>query len=327
MKTRAGFRSPLWGVVLAGGSGTRLRPYIADRFGIDTPKQYVAFTGKRSMLEHTIDRLESIIPPNRVLTVVDASHRRDSIEQISRRGSGGVLRQPRNLDTAPGVLLALTAVLQRDPRARVVLFPSDHFILEEKRFMSFVSAAGVFVERHPEKTVLLGIEPEGPETEYGYIQPGAELDATDGAHLRAVERFHEKPNRERAEAYCENGYLWNTFVIVARADALYARIAGRLPELGASFDRIRRHWRGIYREFVLAREYASLEPSNLSRDVFSKMPEGIAVVPVWGVHWSDWGSGPRVERTLKELVTSRYSKEQRGGRVTMGPRHRASLAG
>ncbi len=293
--------SSLWGIVLAGGSGVRLNGYVRRRFGRSTPKQYLAFTGKRSMLEHTLDRAEMLIRQDRIVTVIDSSHKYEAKRCLENHPLQTTLRQPCNLDTAPGLLLPLTAILERDPNATVAILPSDHFVLQEKRFMSYVSAASKAVEKSPKQIVMLGILPTTPDKEYGYIQPGSEIGSHDGASLRRIERFHEKPELELAGEYCRQGYLWNTFVMVARAARLFDLIVKHLPELGFRFNRIRKHWSGTYRDFILAEEYRAMEPVNVSRRVFEQCPQDIAVMPIWGVNWSDWGTSRRIEETLKEI--------------------------
>ena len=120
-----------WSSVLSGGEGTRMRDWIARRTGRPTPKQYHAFTGGRTMLEHTLDRAVALSRENRVVTVI-AEHHWDHIRNIALPGS--IVAQPKNRGTAAGVLLALTQILARDPGATVALLPSDHFIAPNRRF-------------------------------------------------------------------------------------------------------------------------------------------------------------------------------------------------
>ena len=294
-------RGALWGVVLAGGEGTRLARYVEGRFGVRVPKQYCVFSGTRSMLQHTLARADFLIPRERVLTVIDAGHAGIANRQLADRPVGTVLRQPRNLGTAPGMLLPLVEILARDPDANVVFLPSDHFVGDERRFMFYVAAAERLLERIDRKIVLLGMLPDEPESEYGYLQTGAELGTLAGASAWTVRRFCEKPNADRAAEYCRAGYLWNTFVVVAKAAELYRLIVSRLPKIGERFERIREHWTGEFRDFALAGEYLSMPSANVSEAVFETSPERIAVMPVWGVRWSDWGSPDRLEDALRNL--------------------------
>jgi mannose-1-phosphate guanylyltransferase len=125
-------RGHLWGIILAGGEGKRLQPFIQACLGCDRPKQYCAFIDNCSMLRRTIRRAERIISPERLLTVVINPHLPYVKQQLCDRPSETIIVQPCNRETAPGILLPLLHVYQRDPQAIVAILPSDHFILEEE---------------------------------------------------------------------------------------------------------------------------------------------------------------------------------------------------
>jgi mannose-1-phosphate guanylyltransferase len=161
------------GIVLAGGSGQRLRSFVHRLRGDALPKQYVRFTGARSLLEQTCDRVERLIPPERVLTIAGHSHLQfeEAKDQLACRPPGTVILQPENRDTGPGVLLPLVHLDARYPDAVVGVFPSDHHIDQEGLFMGYVDLAFREAELNPASLVLLGLEPRYPEPEYGYIVP------------------------------------------------------------------------------------------------------------------------------------------------------------
>ena len=163
----------LWGLVLAGGDGRRLQNYIRAARGDNLPKQYVNFFGKHSMLERTLRRSEKLIPAEQILTVVSKEHlRHDEVQrQLADRADGTVIIQPENRETGPGLLLPLMHLYKRCPEAILAVFPSDHFIVEEDRFMDHVKLAAQAVEQDPSKIVLLAIVADKPEVEYGYIVP------------------------------------------------------------------------------------------------------------------------------------------------------------
>jgi mannose-1-phosphate guanylyltransferase len=162
------------GIVLSGGNGTRIKDFVSRLRGCDLPKQYVNFIGKRSMLEHTLHRAEKLIPAQKLFIVIAKEHLQfDEVRsQIASRPRQCVVIQPQNKDTGPGFLLPLMYLYKQHPDAAVAVFPSDHFVLEEDLFMEHVERAFRIVESNGSRMVLLGIEPNEPDAEYGYIVPG-----------------------------------------------------------------------------------------------------------------------------------------------------------
>ena len=138
--TTAPHTSDRCGIILAGGEGERLRPFIRQLRGGLLPKQYVNFIGTRSMLEHTFHRTEKLIPPERLFTVVSRNHLSypEVRQQLSSRPLDTVVVQPVNRETGPGILLPLMHIYKRFPESTVAVFPSDHFIVEEELFMAHV---------------------------------------------------------------------------------------------------------------------------------------------------------------------------------------------
>lgn len=294
-------KGQLWGIVLAAGEGNRMAQFIQGAYGVRSPKQYVAFTGKRSMLQHTFDRVEKIIPPERTLVVVNPSHIREIKTQLSGRPQNTVIYQPYNRETAPGVLLPLIYIYKKDPEARVAIFPSDHFIQEEDRFMNYIELSNRFIQRISNQIVLLGIQPEGPETEYGWIEPAGVIDDQLDVEVRRVGRFLEKPDKQSAYQFFKKGYLWNTFVTITKAKTLIEMTGKFLPQIWTRFERMLAAI-GTYRELsIIEREYREMESVTLSRGLYEKSLSNLAVIEVQNVRWSDWGSGERVLSTLREL--------------------------
>jgi mannose-1-phosphate guanylyltransferase len=293
------------GIVLAGGDGRRLHPLIHRLHGEIIPKQYVNFIGTRSMLEQTFDRAERLIPSHRLFTVVSQDHlgvtgvRR----QISSRPRGTVILQPENKETGPGLLLPLIHVYKRYPDAVVVIFPSDHFILQEDLFMEHVALACRAVERDSSRIVLLGMEPNEPEPEYGYILPDGETDPGTPSTVRKVLGFIEKPGPAAAQEMIRKGGLWNTMVIAFRAETLLKLAQKVVPTLYRPFKRILGAIGTPSETGVVEEAYRRIEPMNLSKGFLEALalshPRHLGVLPVRGVFWSDLGSEHRVMRLLQ----------------------------
>jgi mannose-1-phosphate guanylyltransferase len=303
-------------IILAAGDGRRLRPLIWRLRGDRLPKQYVGLIGGRSMLERTYRRVEKLIDPECIYTVVGKSHLQypEVRRQLSNRAAGTVVIQPENKDTGPGILLPLMHVIKRHPDCVVTVFPADHFIAEENLFMGHVDFARRFVERDASRLVLLGVKPLEPETEYGYILPEPVGDDQTPSGIRDVSRFIEKPARNIAREFLERGALWNTLVMTFNAGTVLERVRELYPTLYDSFRRIGKTLDTAREREVVNDVYREIEPFNFSKGFLETTPVRnrfrLSVLPVQGVWWSDWGSESRILNDLNRFphLTTRQDR-------------------
>jgi mannose-1-phosphate guanylyltransferase len=286
-----------WSIVLSGGEGERLRPWVERLYGQARPKQYCAFLGGRSMLDHTLARAAAASGAERIITVIGAGHSR-YLAQSGASLPGRVIEQPVNRDTAAGILLPLTYVMAENPAATVGIFPSDHYIAPNARFMAHVERAYLLAQRLRNMIVLLGAVPDGPEPDYGWIEPEYELRTGAGPGVRLVRSFREKPAPAKAAMFHRDGYLWNTFIMFAKAEALWTLIGEMLPELRAQFDDLLRVVGTGSERDVLTRIYGTMRPANFSTRILETCADRTLVVTLEGVDWSDWGRPKRIEETF-----------------------------
>jgi mannose-1-phosphate guanylyltransferase len=301
-------------IVLAGGDGKRLQPYIRQLLGTDLPKQYVNFIGTRSMLEHTYGRVQKMISAERIFSVVAQDHlwRHEVRMQLSLRPSRTVVVQPINRETGPGLLLPLMHLYKRYPNSTVAVFPSDHFILQEERFMSYVEKAFEEVEKFPSKIVFLGVPPSDPEPEYGYILPDyqtMEMKAQAGG----VKAFLEKPDSALALKAVSLGALWNTMIMVFRPEVLLRLVSMSSPVLYHDFQSIYKVLDTPLESSFIDKIYRDMAPVNLSKDLIESMDvysrSQLSVIPMEGILWSDWGSIGRILSVLEKIVNQDCPRE------------------
>jgi mannose-1-phosphate guanylyltransferase len=304
MERSEGQAGERWGVVLAGGDGTRLRALTRQIAGDDRPKQFCAVLGGRTLLEETRRRLHRSIPPRRTLLVLSLAHERFFLPALAGMPGLGLLVQPENRGTAPAILYALRRIARRDPAAAVVVMPSDHYVSDDRAFMAHVETAFVAVAARPDRVVLLGMAPDRSETEYGWIEPGPSLGGR-AAPTAEVRRFWEKPSPATAEALLAWGCLWNCFVMVARVDRLARLIGEAAPRLARAFEPLEDALETAGEATAARALYAGLAPVDLSRDVLAARPEALAVLPIRGVEWNDLGEPRRVLATRQRIAAAR----------------------
>ncbi len=291
----------LWGVVLSGGEGGRLRQLVRRAVGDDRPKQYAKLLGPRSLLHQTLDRVALGVSVDRTVVVTVRPHTAYIAEQFT--GSSHppyVLVQPADRGTAAGVLYPAHWIAWRNPEATVAIFPSDHFVRGEATFMAQVLDVARALDRHPDRVVLLGAQPtESPtssEAERGWIEPGPPLDGADGI-LSSVREFREAPSEERAGA----GVLWNTAVLIAKVAALIQLGSNALPEMSGRIAHIEPFVDSEEEPAAVHQAYALMEPASFSHMVLERFPESLGVSRLERVTWCDLGDPSGVLDVLARM--------------------------
>ena len=291
----------VWSIVLAGGEGERVKPLVQRWLGRPRPKQYCTFVGTRSMFQHTVDRATQLSSADRAVVVAARHHRPDVESQLRGRSIGKLLLQPANRDTAAGVFLPLSYVWGRNPQATVVVHPSDHFIFPEHRFLDTVRHAIASVDAIPDRILLLGVQPDRLETEYGWIERGPALTGSPGYPVRAVSSFLEKPTAELADAALRGGALWNTLVLAAKVEALWQAGYACFPDMMPLFERLASAWDRPDERAALEAVYQEMPAYNFSSHLLQRLPNRVAVMELTGVLWSDWGKPERIAETIRRI--------------------------
>lgn len=279
-------------VVLAGGEGTRLAPLTRALYGHDLPKQFAVLAGDKSLLQQTIERALRLTTAERIMVVVTGHREAIAREQVAPYPGVELVIQPRNLDTGPGLLFPLARLLAQAGSARVVFLPSDHYVADDAPLASALRASehGALNDR----LSLVGVAPTGPEVEYGWIVRGHRVDRTSAF---TVARFAEKPEAPVAEELWRDGGLWNTFISAGPVRVFWDLARRHLPSHTEAFERYAKAIGTPDEHTALADTYHGMQPANFSRDVLAHATD-LAVVPVAGSGWSDWGSPKRVFATL-----------------------------
>jgi mannose-1-phosphate guanylyltransferase len=281
-------------VILAGGEGKRLAPLTRALYGCDLPKQFAVLTGDKSLLQETVERAAQLGDLSRTIVVVSSHHEDLARTQLAPYPAVRLLVQPFGLDTGPGMIFPLSYVRARSPEGRVVVLPADHHMT------SVAPLAHALDRAAPDRVTLVGVEADRPETEYGWIVPGARIAGnTRDEALWHVRRFVEKPSEDMARRLRDRGAVWNTFIAAGPVAAFWDLARAHLPRHVLGFEMWAASADAAESASRLHSLYHDLPHANWSVDVLSRTPpRELALVSMAGSGWSDWGSPQRVFESM-----------------------------
>lgn len=269
-------------VVLSGGSGSRLWPLSRE----NQPKQFLSLIGDRSLFQETVLRACALPQAGLPVTVCAEGHRFMVGEQLQGVGvgSGGILLEPSARNTAPAIALAALHLLARYPDAVMLVLPADHLIEDESAFRAAVERAAVLAGQG--WLVTFGIQPDYPETGYGYIARGEAL----GEDGYRVARFVEKPALATAQTYLAEGtYSWNSGMFLFKAERYLEELARYAPQIHAAATAAYAAAQSDLDFIRVGKDAFAASPSDSIDYAVMEKTDRAAVVPV-SCGWSDIGS-------------------------------------
>jgi mannose-1-phosphate guanylyltransferase len=290
-----------YGVIMAGGAGTRLWPL--SRGGV--PKQLLKVVRGKSLLELSYERLRGLLPAERIYVCTGAAHGPAVLAALPELPKANLLGEPTGRDTANAVGFAAAVLHKRDKDAVAAFVTADHVIEPVEKFRGALRTAFDVAAERPESLVTFGIVPTHGHTGLGYIHRGEPLPVKGGGGGTAyrVQAFKEKPDKATADRYVESErYYWNSGMFVWRCDTVLGELAQHLPEAHKGLAQIAAAWGTTQQDATLAAtfpklpkisvDYAIMEPAaqnkGRARVVVVEMP----------VQWLDVGSWPALAETL-----------------------------
>lgn len=289
-------RGRRWGVILAGGDGTRLQKLTQLICGDDRPKQFCPLFGGRTLLDQTLQRSERTIPREQLIVSLTSHHSEWYSREASLRPSQCVV-QPANKGTAPPILHSLLSLAQLDAQALVAILPCDHHYSDEYSFASALECAFETAAERTDSVVLLGAKPDYPEVEYGWIELGPPL-GNEGSELFQVRGFREKPAIDVARRLLEEGSVWNTFVMVGHVQAFLQMVQAAVPDLLSRLETAGK-WAGKETHIEPAL-YERVPSVSFSYRVLSAETDQLVVLRLNDVGWSDLGDPGRAFMAARE---------------------------
>jgi mannose-1-phosphate guanylyltransferase len=281
----------LHAMIMAGGGGTRFWP----RSRAARPKQFLALTGDRTLLQQASDRLEALAPPERTWIATAEKYRADVEEQLPHLLPDRVIGEPCGRDTAPCIGLGAALIARHDPDATILVTPADHVIEPAREFVRGAQLAAQLIDEQPGVIVTFGIPPTFPSTGYGYIERGAEGELRNGIPVFRARQFREKPTAEVAEQMLAAGqFFWNSGIFVWKARTILDALRERKPGIHVGVERIAAGWDGPDRQRLLGSIYPELEKISIDYAVMQHAPEVRIVQAPY--QWDDVGSWLALER-------------------------------
>lgn len=272
----------LHAVILAGGRGTRFWPRSRRK----NPKQLLPFIGAQSLLQETVERIEPLVPAERVWVFTNTTLRNKIRKQLPDVPAEQIVAEPEGRNTAPCIALAAKLLAERDPEAVMAVLPSDHIITDHKTYLQTIERAARAALRR--KLVVIGIEPRWPEVGYGYIEfpkgtkPG-------GAKAVEVVRFCEKPKLAAAKRFVKAGnYFWNSGQFVWNVATIQAAFERYMPATAEALQSLAPLDSRKFRA-SLRKTYPLCEATSIDYGVLEKA-DNIVGFPAKNFGWNDVGS-------------------------------------
>ena len=289
----------LCALIMAGGKGTRFWPLSTE----EKPKQFLNLIGDDTMIQMTVKRILPIIPIERIFICTCERYVGLVKKQLPELPDRNIIIEPEGRNTAPCIALSALVMKRYYEDATMVVLPSDHLIKDENKFTNIIIEANEFLSENNNVILTLGMRPDRAETGYGYIKYGENV----GNNVNKVEKFVEKPNKEKAEEYLALGkYLWNGGMFIWKADTIISEIKKYIPNTFEALKCIETVNEEQLQELInnnyrntdeISIDYAILEKSN---DIY--------VIPS-EIGWDDIGSWRSIERYRQ--------KDEKGNIITI----------
>ncbi len=275
-------------VIMAGGVGSRFWPMST----VDKPKQFVDVLGVgRSLLQLTYDRFEGVCIPSNVWILTNQRYFDIVHEQLPEVPVSNILLEPCRRNTAPCIAYASWRIKEANPKANIVVTPSDHIVTQNEEFRRVITSCLKFTGAS-DSIVTLGMKPSRPETGYGYIQADLSSPSARNKEIFRVDSFKEKPDLETATKYVsKSNYFWNAGIFIMSAATIVNAFRVYQPAIAKIFESMRSIFSTDQEQEQIDLRYPECENISIDYAIMEKAEE-IFVCPA-NFGWSDlgtWGS-------------------------------------
>ena len=275
-------------VIMAGGVGSRFWPMSTP----DYPKQFIDVLGcGRTLIQLTMDRFNGICPPENVWVVTSEKYADEVKRQLPEIADDHILREPCRRNTAPCIAYVSWKIKSRNPKANMVVTPSDHIVMDVKEFQRVINSSLKFTA-NSDAILTLGMTPNRPETGYGYIEADLSYPSNSNREIFRVDSFKEKPNLATAEKYLKkNSFYWNSGIFVWNVSTVVNSLRVYQPAISKVFERMLPYYFTDKEQEMINEQFPTCESISIDYAIMEKADE-IFVFPA-SFGWSDlgtWGS-------------------------------------
>lgn len=280
----------LCALIMAGGKGTRFWPLSTEK----KPKQFLKLIGEKTMIQMTIDRVKPIIPIERIFVCTGEKYIALVKEQLPELPEKNIIVEPEGRNTAPCIALSALVIKRYYKDATMVVLPSDHLISNEDKFREILLDGQSYLKENDKSIITLGMTPNRAETGYGYIKFAEEKSLVNNSAVIKVEKFVEKPNKEKAEGYLADGsYLWNGGMFLWTVDNIINKVKEHIPNTYEALKGIEEVGEEKLQEFI-NNNYKRTDSISVDYAILENADE-IRVIPS-DIGWDDIGTWRSVER-------------------------------
>lgn len=281
-------------VIMAGGIGSRFWPMSTP----ERPKQFVDVLGTgRTFIQMTVDRFKGILPAENVWVVTSQAYEDIVAEQLPEVPRGNILLEPCRRNTAPCIAYAAWRIKSIDPKATIVVSPSDHLVLDVPEFQRVITSAMDFASTS-DAIVTLGMKPTRPETGYGYIQTDMSCPSARNKEIYRVDSFREKPDLATAEKYIRKpNMLWNAGIFIWNVSTIVNALRVYAPEINEVFENLLPLYGTDKEQEAINENFPKCESISVDYAILEKSEEIYCFPASFG--WSDLGTWGSLRENVK----------------------------